>query len=412
MIVFKLITNTVARIMAKSILGLNVFLLLFIPLIMWGQQANVNLDYNPQKDTEGLIPFSAPLNSPQVHDDQTVTFRLKAPYAKEVKLPSGAITTALGLGNDGIPFTKGEDGIWTLTIGPLAPDMYAYHLKVDDVQMADPNNTYAAFTAMPPYSQLVVHGDGPAFYDAKNVPHGNVTRHVYHSDVTQGEREMYVYTPPGYSPKKKYPVLYLVGGSGELPSNWVFDGRVNFIMDNLLSENKTVTMIIAIVNNQIIHRNHPRHAELTFDLFEKELRNHVVPLIDNSYATIRSPQGRALSGLSMGGRHTMFIGFRSLDLFANFGILSAGDENPESSLSHFLNDPKVNEKVDYLFVGQGTQEAKGFFNRRCEALHDALTAHNIKHEYYIGGNGGHDWSTWRHLLYYRFLPNLWQKNNQ
>ncbi len=383
--------------------------LLLTSFYLSAQQANVNLDYNPQKNTEGLNPFSAPVNSPEVHDNQTVTFRLKAPNAQKVILPLGAIYTANDLGNEPLAFTKGDDGIWTLTIGPLKPDMYAYHFNVDGVQIPDPSNTYAAFTAMPPYSQLVVHGDGPAYYDARNVPHGNVTRHVYWSDVTQGERELYVYTPPGYNPKKKYPVLYLVGGSGELPSNWVYDGRVNFIMDNLLAEGKVVPMIIAIPNNQVIHRNHPRHTELTFDIFEKELRNHVVPLVDKSYNTIASPKGRAISGLSMGGRHSMFIGFRSLDLFANFGILSAGDENPETTLIHFLTDPNVNRKVDYLFVGQGTMEAKGFFNRRCQALHEALKNHNINHEYYVGGHGGHDWGTWRHLLYYRFLPNLWRK---
>ncbi len=391
----------------RSLPYLILFLLL-LPLFVHGQQANVNLEHNPQKDTEGLIPFSASVNSPEVHDDQTVTFRLDAPDAKNVALPAGAIHTTLEKGREPIPFTKGEDGIWTLTIGPLPVDMYAYKLLVDGVQIADPNNTYAAFTAMPPYSQLVVHGDEPAYYDAKNVPHGNVTRHVYHSKVTEGQRELYVYTPPGYDPDKEYPVLYLLGGSGELPSNWVYDGRVNFIMDNLLAEGKAEPMIIALPNNQVIHRNHPQHVELTFDIFEEELRNHVIPLVDQSYSTIQSPNGRAISGLSMGGRHSMFVGFRSLDLFANFGILSAGDVEAETSLKHFLTAPNVNEKVDYLFVGQGTKEAQGFFNARAEALHNALDNHDIKHEYYIGGHGGHDWGTWRHLLYYRFLPNLWK----
>ena len=386
-------------------------LILLLPYYSAAQQANVNLDYNPHKNSEGLIPFSAPLNSPEVNDGRTVTFRLKAPHAQKVVLPTGAIYTANGLGNEAIPFVKGDDGIWTLTIGPLKADMYAYHFNVDGVQIPDPSNTYAAFTAMPPYSQLVVHGDGPAFYDAENVPHGNVTRHIYYSVVTKGERELYVYTPPGYDPKKSYPVVYLLGGSGELPSNWMYDGRVNFIMDNLLAEDKAVPMIIAIPNNQVVHRNHPKHTELTFDIFEKELRNEVIPLIDQSYSTIKSPKGRAISGLSMGGRHSMFIGFRSLDLFANFGILSAGDTEPETSLTHFLTDSNVNDKVDYLFVGQGTMEASGFFNQRCQALHDALDNHNIKHDYYIGGYGGHDWSTWRHLLYFRFLPNLWKQNN-
>jgi enterochelin esterase family protein len=383
-------------------------LCLLLPVLTWAQQANVNLDFNPQKNTENLVPFSAPLNSPEVRDDGTVTFRLRAPAAKEVRL-SGAVLTGLGKAGQPVPFTKGEDGIWTLTIGPLKPDMYAYHLIVDGVQMADPNNTCAAFTAMPPYSQLVVHGDAPAYYDARNVPHGNVTRHVYHSEVTRGERELYVYTPPGYDRSKTYPVLYLVGGSGELPSNWIYDGRANFIMDNLLAEQKAVPMLIAIPNNQVVHRNNPRHTELTFKLFEAELRHHVLPLVEREYSVRRDPQGRALSGLSMGGRHTMFVGFNSLDLFASFGVLSAGDVAAETSLAKFLNDPDVNHKIDYLFVGQGTEEAAGRMGERCVALRKALQTHNIRHEYYVGGHGGHDWATWRHLLYHRFLPNLWRK---
>ena len=380
---------------------------LTLPAAALSQQANVNLDYNPQKNTDGLVPFSASLNSPDVRDDRTVTFRLKAPEARAVSLAGVAILVALG-SNAPVPFEKGADGVWSLTVGPLPPDMYVYHLVVDGVQMADPNNTVAGFTAMPPYSQLVVHGEGPAYYDARDVPHGTVTRHIYHSGVTQGERELYVYTPPGYDRSKKYPVLYLVGGSGDLPHNWVYDGRVNLIMDNLLAEGKAVPMVIAIPNNQVVHRNHPRHVELTFPTFEAELRQHVIPIVEKQYSVQASPKGRALAGLSMGGRHTMFVGFKSLDLFGSFGVLSAGDVDSEKSLASFLNDPEANRKVNYLFVGQGTEEAKGRMGERCVALHDALTRHQITHEYYVGGHGGHDWATWRHLVHERFLPGLWR----
>lgn len=372
-----------------------------------GQQSHVNLDWRPQKNTDNLLPFTATLNSPEVRDDGTVTFRVKAPAAREVLL-TGAVLTGLGKGNKPVPFTKGDDGVWTLTVGPLAPDMYQYHLLIDGVRVADPNNTIAGSTAMPPFSTLVVHGGGPAWYDARNVPHGAVTRHVYHSTVTQGERDLYVYTPPGYDRRKTYPVLYLVGGSGDLPRNWIYDGRVDLIMDNLLAERKAVPMVIAVPNNQMIHRNHPRHVELTFDLFEAELRKHVIPLVESAYSVRKDPRGRALAGLSMGGRHTMFAGLRSLDLFASFGILSAGDVDAEKSLAKFLNDPEANRKVAYLFVGQGTEEAKGQIGARCVALHEALERHKIRHEYYVGGHGGHDWATWRHLMYFRFLPNLWR----
>ena len=108
---------------------------LLSPLLAWSQQANVNLDYNPQKNTENLIPFSAPLNSPDVRDDRTVTFRLRAPAAKEVRLAGVAILTALGKRAKPVPFTKGDDGIWTLTVGPLKPDMY--HLPLQRGRSAD-----------------------------------------------------------------------------------------------------------------------------------------------------------------------------------------------------------------------------------------------------------------------------------
>jgi enterochelin esterase family protein len=381
----------------------------FAPAWVCAQQANVNLDWDPQRDREGLVPFSAPLNSPEVHDDRTVTFRVKAPAAKSVEL-NGAVLAALGRNwGETLPFTKGADDVWSLTIGPLRPDIYAYLVRIDGVQVADPSNTQAAFTGMPPYSQLVVHGDGPAYYDARPVPHGAITRHIYTSSVTNGERDLYVYTPPGYHRAKTYPVLYLVGGSGELPHNWIHDGRVNFIMDNLLAEKKAEPMVIVIPNNQVVHRNHPRHVELTFDLFERELRQHVIPLVEETYSVRRDARGRALSGLSMGGRHTMFVGFGSLDLFANFGVLSAGDSDTETTFADFLNTPDVNSKIDYLFVGLGSLEAAGRFGERSENLRQALVKHGVEHEYYVGGHGGHDWATWRHLLHERFLPNLWRK---
>jgi enterochelin esterase-like enzyme len=378
-------------------------------LRLQAQQAKVNLDWNPQKNTENLIPFDANLISPDVRDDRTAVFSLKAPEAKSVELAGVALLTAMGVQKGNVPFKKGDDGIWTLAVGPLRPGMYQYHLVVDGMIIADPNNCYAVDTGMPPLSTLIIHGDGPNYYDAKNVPHGTVTRLFYHSGVTNGEREMFVYTPPGYDRNKTYPVLYLVAGSGDQTDDWTYDGRVNFMMDNLLAEGKVVPMVIAMPNNQVLHRRHPKHTELTFDLFEAELRKHIIPVVEASYNVRKDPRGRALSGLSMGGRHTMFVGFRSLDLFANFGILSAGDVESEKLIPKFLNDPDVNKKVAYLFVGQGTYEAKaGPMGDRVAALHNALDAHKITHEYYVGGDGAHEWTTWRHLVYYRFLPNLWR----
>src|SRR5436190_17119427 len=248
------------------------------------QQAHVNLDWNPHKNVQNLNPYGANLISPEVRDDRTVTFRLKAADARTVALAGGLILLAIGKGNTAIPFEKGADGIWTLTVGPLKPNLYIYRLVVDGVSVVDPNNTLTGFSDQPGYSTVVVHGDGPAYYDAKPVPHGSVTRHVYHSSVLNGEREMYVYTPPGYDRNKKYPVLYLLGGSGELASNWNVEGRAGFIADNLIAEGKALPMIIAMPNNQVVHRSDPKHAELTFPLFEKELRQHIIPVVEKAYS--------------------------------------------------------------------------------------------------------------------------------
>jgi enterochelin esterase-like enzyme len=369
------------------------------------QQAHVNLDWNPHKNVQNLNPYGANVISPEVRDDRTVTFRLRAADARTVALTGAPILLAVGKGNAPVPFEKGADGVWTLTVGPLKPNLYIYRLLVDGVAVVDPNNTLTGFADQPGYSTVVVHGDGPAYYDAKPVPHGSVTRHVYHSNVLNGEREMYVYTPPNYDRNRRYPVLYLLGGSGELASTWNIDGRAGFIADNLIAEGKALPMIIAMPNNQVVHRSDAKHTELTFPLFEKELRQHIIPVVEKAYSTQAGPRGRAIAGLSMGGRHAQLVGFKSLDLFRSFGILSAGDPASEKSTPEFLNDPAINQKVDYLFVGLGTHENQP--TNRSVVFHQILEKHGVVHDYYIGGDGGHDWGTWRAHLFY-MLPKLWR----
>jgi enterochelin esterase-like enzyme len=380
--------------------------LLATPVLVTAQQANVNLDWAPQKNTEQLVPYGANVVSPEVKDDHSVTFRVKAPDAQKVELTGGPILLALK-SKANIPFTKDSEGLWALTVGPVTPNIYVYRFLIDGVAVADPNNTLTGASNQPGYSNLVVHGSGPAYYDARNVPHGSIERHIYHSEVLNGEREIFVYTPAGYNPKKKYPVLYLLGGSGELASGWTLDGRANFIADNLLAEGKIVPMIIAMPNNQVVHRSDPKHLEKTYKLFEEELRKQIVPFVDARYSTVKDRKGRAISGLSMGGRHTEAVGFNAIDLFSSFGILSAGDLEPEKLNPAFFNDPKIKDKVDYLLVGLGSGELD-FVGKRSAATHAALEKAGIKHDYFIGGEGAHDWGTWRLLLHDKLLPNLFQ----
>ncbi|MBN2684571.1 MAG: hypothetical protein JXR40_04785 [Pontiellaceae bacterium] len=365
------------------------------------QQSHVNEDWDPMRNKEQLVPFSARVISPEVHDDRTVTFRLMGPQVSSV-----TVTGSMFVGPDArkeVPFEKGENGVWTCTIGPLDPEIYLYWLTVDGVRMCDPNNTFTGHANMPPFSMLWVHGDEPNFYDAKDVPHGTIHWHYYKSTVTDGQRKMLVYTPPGYDPEKKYPVLYLLGGSGDLAETWYMHGQVNFIMDNLIAEGKAKPMIIAMPNNQLINRSHPQHTERTFELVNEEFKKHIIPFVEENYSVIKDRHGRAVSGLSMGGRHAQYVGLNNLDQFASIGILSAAipiDQTP------VLREADVNSKLDYLFVGAGTHETNP--RARHEVFHNELDELGVEHEYYVGGKGAHDLTTWRHLLYFRFLPNLWK----
>lgn len=384
----------------KKILSFIAFA--FATCALYAQQSHVNIQYDPQRNTENITPFSAQVISPEVFDDHTVTFRVKAPDAHDVRL-----TGSMFVGQEArkqVPFTKGDDGIWTLTIGPLKPEIYLYYIIIDGVQNVDPNNTFTGHAAMPAFSMLFVHGDEPAWYDPKpDVPHGSITTHYYKSSVTGGLRDMMVYTPANYNPKKKYPVLYLMGGSGDLTETWVMHGRANWILDNIIAEGKAKEMIVVFPNDQMVTRNHPQHTELAFPLIEKELIQCVIPFVESHYSCIKDRHARALSGLSMGGRMSQYVGLRNLDVFGSIGLLSAAIDVSETPV---LQEKDVNSKIDYLFVGGGTYET-GFMARH-ERLHEELDKLGVKHEFYSGGGGAHDLVTWRHLLYFKFLPHLWQ----
>jgi enterochelin esterase-like enzyme len=382
--------------------GLIVLIFLGNIASVCAQQANVNLDWNPQKNIQKLLPYGSRVLSPEVFDDHTAIFRVYAPDAKEILL-TGAVLVGLNT-NKPVPFSKGNDSIWSLKIGPLKPDIYYYHFLIDGVRVVDPSNTLTGFANQPGFSILIIHDDAPSFYDAKNVPHGVVSRHIYHSDVTNGERELYIYTPPGYDKSGSYPTLYLLGGSGESASTWSLFGMVNFIEDNLIAEGKALPMVIVMPNNQVIHRSDPNHRELTFKIFENELCKTVIPIVEKNYNVSTDRHDRAIAGLSMGGRHAQVIGFNNPHLFASVGILSAAEA---LDLTPAVNMPGFNSKIDYLFVGAGTFETQP--GARHETLHNELDKLKIRHEYYVGGNGAHDFVTWRHLLFYKFLPGLWRK---
>ena len=330
------------------------------------------------------------------------------------------LTDSVGLlveGGDRVAVHKGDDPVETEGVNTrvelaaagaaLRERINAEHMLAG-VTIVDPANTVGGFGNQPGYSTLVVHGSGPAYYDARNVPHGAVTRHIYHSAVTNGEREIFVYTPPGYDPKKKYPVLYLVGGSGELASNWALEGRANFILDNLLAEGKAVPMIIAMPNNQVVHRSHPKHVELTFNLFGEELRKHIVPFVEKNYSVQANRKGRALAGLSMGGGQTFNIGFAHLDLFSALGVFSSAP-GPDfaTKFKTVLEDAKgTNAKLNVFWYGTGDKDP---VFPRAKDTSDLLNKQQIRHTFRVYEGGLHTWPIWRRCIS-EFVPLLFQGN--
>ena len=352
--------------------------------------------------------------SPEVHADRTVTFRVKAPGAESVVLSSTPVMNALGSADHGLAFQdKDVDGVWSLTLGPLLPDIYDYAFQIDGVAFAD-NNNHAVQTGLtPPRSLLIVPpDDGPNYHEARDVPHGTLHHHYYTSQTLGDVRDVFVYTPPGYdaNPGAAYPVLYLLHGGGDDASGWSAMGRAHWMMDNLLAEGKAEPMIIVMPLGQAVPRtaSWDEIREKNTPLFEQDLFTDVMPLVESAYRIQADREHRAMAGLSMGGGQTDHIGLAHLETFSYIGILSAGLGDFETRHANLLADPAAaNARLNLLFLGTGTLDA--FASEGTRKLHTLLTEKGIDHIYWTLDGLDHTWVVWRAALYYEFLPLLWRK---
>jgi enterochelin esterase-like enzyme len=181
-----------------------------------------------------------PLVSPEVHSDGRVTFRLKAPNAKEVVLNCQ--------GAKGGAMQKGEGGVWSITTDPMEPDIYAYSFKVDGLQIVDPANPVFKHNLLNTESQFRVPGPATLPWEINDVPHGVIHRHLYRSAILGDDRPFLVYTPPSYDPAAKdgYPVLYLLHGYSDAEDAWTTVGQANVILDNLIARGQAKPMLIVM----------------------------------------------------------------------------------------------------------------------------------------------------------------------
>lgn len=339
--------------------------------------------------------------SPEVHADRTVTFRVRAPNATNVAV-SGEWPGAKSLTND-------AKGNWSVTFGPLAPELYGYSFSIDGFQTLDPGNPAVKPARQPRTSILEVPGNPPLLHEFNAaVPHGTMREHWYQSKSLAKRRSLHVYTPPGYDQSRKdLPVMYLLHGNGDNDATWTALGRANVILDNLIAQKKAKPMIVVMTDGHAFvpapgpSATNAENRGRSMKAFESDLLEDVMPFVESNYRTINKRASRAIIGLSMGGGQSLHIGLNHLDRFAWVGGMSAG--TPETnSIAAVLADAKgTNKKLKLLWIAIGKDD---FLLDRNKRLDEVLTAHGITHTFKVT-DGNHSWPVWRKYLA-EFTPML------
>lgn len=369
-----------------------------------------SLAVNAQQPTypEGTVPNEHNINGadyPRIGKDRRVYFRVYAPDAQKVEISfRGAMT-------------KGSDGYWTLVSKePEVVGFHYYQVIIDGVSTADPNGK--PFFGMGKWvSGIEIPEEGVDYYSIKDVPHGQISQSWYYSDIRKEWRRCIVYTPAEYdkNPQKRYPVLYLQHGMGENETSWANQGKMNFIMDNLIAEGKAKPMIVVMDNGNIeVFRTNrgesPDQARRRFGgEFPEILVNEIIPHIDANFRTLTDRDNRAMAGLSWGGLLTFNTTLNNIDKFAYIGGFSgAGSidlKNLDTVYGGVFKDRKAfNDKVHVFFLGIGSEEGP----QRTKSLSDGLKAAGINNIYYESPGTAHEFLTWRRCLK-EFVPLLFQK---
>lgn len=346
---------------------------------------------------------SSALVSPEVHRDRAVTFRLRAPNAKEVKVAGewpGAATT---LTNDG-------HGVWSATVGPLEPDIYGYSLTVDGLTMVDPGNPWVKPMRAARTSVVEIPGDPARLWEFQSVPHGTVHEHSYFSKSLGVKRRLRVYTPPGYETNTEhFPVLYLFHGAGDNDATWTSLGRAHYIADNLLAQHKTSAMLLVMTDG---HATGANPTQVTTNMiarnvesFTSDLLQDVIPLIETTYRVKANRNNRAIIGLSMGGGQSLGIGLKHRDLFAWVGGMSSYLPNADKIIAEVFSESKSNLKLLWIACGKDDRLIEN-----ARQLSATLKAKNIPHEFKETA-GNHSWPVWRRYLG-EFLPLLFTESKE
>ncbi|HLN74793.1 MAG TPA: alpha/beta hydrolase-fold protein, partial [Prolixibacteraceae bacterium] len=327
---------------------------------------------------------------PQILPDGRAVFRIKAPEVQKLQLD-------LGRKYD---MVKNSEGVWEVTTDSLSEGIHYYSLLIDGMAVADPSSeTYYGMGRMASAFEVPFKGD--SYYEVRNVPHGDIRIKRYYSNVTNSWRNFYMYTPPGYdqNTQEKYPVLYILHGGGEDQRGWASQGKTDLIIDNLIADKKAVPMIVVMVDGNLPSRGFGMEG---LNLFEKELKQCVIPFVEQNYRVKADAASRALAGLSMGGLQTLHAGVHNTDLFGYLGVFSSGWFANQPAMTDpeygYMKDnaTQINGNLKQFWISQGGKEDIAWKN--CQAMLAKFDEMKIKYNY-SEYPGGHSWPVWRNNLY-------------
>ena len=364
-------------------------------------------EHTPPKAASAQVPQQRPAG-PTVNPDRTITFHFPAPGAKEVMLDLE--------GADPQPMTQSADGVWTLTTAPLEPELYGYGFRADGIAYLDPGSVLIKPNLLNVQNEIEVPGPQPMDWDVQNVPHGVIHHHFYQSQILDRASDFFVYTPPDYNAKKKYPVLYLLHGYSDDASGWTAVGRANVILDNLIAQNKIKPMIVVMplgygTMDMISHTwnawQDKALVERNFNQYTQILLTEVKPQAEKMYSISKDRKDHAIAGLSMGGGESLRTGLNHLDDFAYVGAFSSAVPDKEDLGRVFPNlasEAQKKDRLKLLWVACGTDDHLITPNRAFTAW---LKQQQIPVTV-IETPGRHTWMVWRDNLIH-FTPLLFQK---
>lgn len=317
---------------------------------------------------------------------------------------ANAIDVQIEIGGVRYPFLETDKDVWTVDL-PLDPGFYYVSLYVDNCLVLNPFLPIG-YGCCRPINYIEV-GPMENFCQMKDVPHGTIRHEYFFSSATGRTETCICYVPPGYEESgEEYPVLYLQHGFGENERGWIWQGKVNHIMDNLLAEGKAVPMLIVMANGMVMTECGDGKVRLKHELFLDELTQDVIPFIEKKYRVKTGRQNRAMAGLSMGSMQTSMLVGRRPELFAWAGLFSGFLHNlvgsqPDNSHLEEIRKPEFSQHMNLLFRGMGRQDDFWKNFEEDDAFCQKYDVACVRREY----EGGHDWNVWRKCIH-DFLPML------